>query len=472
MLFMIKQSNTIYAFESDVFCNMRGLTLGLNEPTQDPGNPIITPGFNGEVDAAMTQFLATIQPEDNGWRMWYSGRSNDCKLNPCTAWSDDGISWKPQGVLQGVPGSSEIVNIYKEDGVYYMPVKDIFSLRPEHAVSSHVKNLIADEMRSLDTSGTPGVSGLATSVDGLNFKFHKKSTPLLPIKFEVPRIYKHKNKYFMSGQTGGAFMKMPNARITVFATSEDMEKWNLENTVFINNSHDTQTHCGITPIKQIDDRLLIGLGGRFDDASEIIDQHFEITLLYSYDGINWNPVVPEMSHRSWIRRGRRGDWDFGGVEQGDGLIEIGEKAYIYYGGSGVGNIPTPRYWLPGTGAIGRSVFTKDRFAYLTPKIGWEGVFVKSFCKSGRLDFELIEPRAVYLNVEIPPKGCAAGSYVRVSIFDCQNILISEKTIIQGGSSVVVPFGFSDLKRCCKVCVELNCTGHLDCAPRLYAVYYE
>lgn len=469
---MINQKKTLYAFEKDMFELCEGISVVLEEPRPDPANPIVRPGESGDPDEAMTQFLSSLLPYRGGWGMWYAGRDFRGNITPLFAESEDGGSWTKRGPLSGVETRSEVVSIFCEDGIFRLPLKDVFGLKPDHARDEDGRQRICREMTMASVQGVPCVFGFAESEDGIHFKAPSYERPLVPIKFEVPRVYRFKGRYLMSGQSNGGWVGEPEVgRVVVFATSDDLKNWTLSDTVMTNASWNRQTHCGIAPIKTIDDRLLIGLGGRFDDAPDIPDQHFDITLLYSYDGIDWRFVNDDLERRSWIRRGRPGEWDFGGVEQGEGLVEVGDDAMVYYGGSGVGNLPTPQGpWMPGTGAVGRVLFRRDRFAYARPAIGWTFMGGREPRRATirTRPIELSQDRGVTLNVVVPDVEHAR---VEVVFLDQQGEEIGSATIRESGVAVDIPVESKGISGPVKLELVLHGGPMPDAVPRLYAIEY-
>lgn len=467
---MLKQSSTLYAFETDRFESVERLTCVPEEPTPDADNPILGPGGPGEPDEAMTQFLGSIVKADDTWMMYYCGRSSDGLLSPCLATSTDGLTWTRHGLVQGVPRTSECTSVLVHDGRFIIPVKDDRRLRPEEAGCETHRRMVEREIAVTRRTGVPVLNTLATSDDGRTFRAIERETPMLTMKFEVPRIVHFQGRFVMNGQTNGPWVGCGPSRVTAFYTSGDLEHWQLEPVVFENRSWNRQTHCGIAPIKQVDQRLLIGLGGRFDDAAEIPDQHFDITLLYSYDGLAWRPVCPELERRSWIRRGRPGEWDFGGVEQGQGLVERGDDAWVYYGGSGVGNLPTGS-WIPGTGAIGRVHLKRDRFAFLRPTIGW-GFFKNTEPFSGSLTTGPLvrSDRELSLNVLLPER--AESARVEVDLLDPRsNEVIGSGTVTRPGVRSTVELSADAPGREVKLRLRLIGGPKPDQVPKLYAIEY-
>lgn len=375
---MITQTQTLYAFEADYMESCEGLSLSLEEPTPDNANPILGPGHPGAPDDGKICYTGTVAPWRDGYGMWYQAEDLQQRLTRCFAFSPDGMQWKRRGVI-GQGSFNEIgnsFNVWCDGDRFYTPLTALETLLPEQIPDQRRRKMAAHEMAANGRHGITSFIGLATSADGLMWTLPEARPPEIRFKLETPRLYRFRDRYLMNAQTNGGWFESPHpsGRVVVFFHSDDLVHWETHPVCMTNESHQSihgQTHVGIVPIKCIDDRLLLGVGGRFDDAAELADQHWDITLLYSYDGLKWHSVVPGHERRSWIRRGRRGEWDFGGVV-GMGLVENGDDAAVYYNGTAIGNCSHsfPLY-DPGPCAVGRACFTRDRFASLQPAVGWK-----------------------------------------------------------------------------------------------------
>jgi hypothetical protein len=332
-------------------------------------------------------------------------------------------------------------------------------------------------IRKTGRDGVVTFVGVATSEDGVNWSLPPE-TPRLPMKLETPWLYRFQGRYLMSAQTNGTWFDPPDpaSRIVVFFESDDLIHWKTAPECMTNTAHESihgQTHVGIVPIKCIDDRLLIGLGGRFDDGRELTDQHFEITLLYSYDGLHWRPVTPDHERRSWIRRGRRGEWDYGGVAA-MGMVEHGEEAAVYYTGTRVGNAcHTQPLYDPGSCQVGRVRFARDRFAALQPSVGWKtlNAGAADTVVAGTLttrELTLSGDRRPTLNLAMPTDSAAR---VVVDVIGPDGASIDSAEIRTGGVAVPVPLTRDVPSGPVRLRVTMEGGPAPDRVPRLFAIEY-
>jgi hypothetical protein len=477
---MLRQSNTLYAFEHERFEEVSGLSLILQEPAPDPANPILAAAAPGAPDDGKLCYPGTVAPWGDGYGMWYQAEDRQHRLTRCFAYSADGLHWERRGVVDGDDfhdiGNS--FNVWDDGEQFLAPVTALATLRPHQIPDPRRRQLAEEQMASGGRDGITCFIGLATSPDGLRWTVPERA-PAIPMKLEAPRLYRFQGRYIMNTQTNGVWFDPPHpaGRVVVFFHSDDLRTWEMHPACMTNRAHESlggQTHIGIVPIKCIDDRLLIGLGGRFDDAEELTDQHWDITLLYSYDGLTWRPVAPAHERRSWLRRGRQGEWDFGGVV-GMGLIEHGDLAAVYYNGTTIGNCSHsfPLY-DPGPCAVGRASFPRDRFAALQPTVGWKAYALpeRAHTVQGVVTTKpivLSADRPLALNIELPSPGGQAA--VEVEILTPDGTVYDSACVQQGGIAVPVPLSKPVLDRPVQVRISLTGGSAPDRVPVLYAVYY-
>lgn len=475
---MLSQARTLYAFERDMFEQTSGLSLSLDEPSPDRGNPVVAPGRPGDSDDGKICYTGSVLPWHGGYGMWYQAEDRNHRLTRCFAFSTDGLVWDRRGAIAGVDfhavGNS--FNVCSLDGMLLSPLTVLETLLPHQIPDPRRRALAELQMSSGGRRGITGFVGLATSSDGIAWSVPGR-TPVIPMKLETPRLYRFQGRYIMNGQSNGVWFEPPHpaSRIVVFFCSDDLVNWQMQPACMANQAHGPQggqTHCGILPIKRIDDRLLIGLGGRFDDAAELTDQHFDITLLYSYDGLDWRPVAPVHEHRSWIRRGRPGDWDSGGVVA-MGLTEQGDDAAVYYHGTAIGNCSHSfPFYDPGPCAVGRVRFRRDRFASLRPTVGWNAYALRAVAGAHGVvttkPLERTEECPFRLNIDLPVGTAAA---VEAEVLDPEGRVLDTARVTHGGVAVPIPFSRpipSGLYR-----LRLTMTGGQapDTVPRLFAICY-
>ncbi len=492
---MLRQPRTLYAFETGMFEKLSGLSLCMEEPAPDTANPVLTVGAPGAPDDGKLCYTASVARWGDGYGLWYQAEDRQHRLTRCVAVSPDGLEWEKRGVIgEGIFNSiGNSFNVWNDGNRFIAPLTALGGgcpgsaspndspyapLRLEEIPDARRRTLAAQAIASSGREGITTFIGMATSPDGLQWHM-PTHTPRIPMKLEAPWLYRFQGRYIMNAQTNGAWFDPPHpvGRVVVFFSSDDLIHWGIHPRCMTNTAHEAiggQTHVGIVPIKCIDDRLLIGLGGRFDDAVELTDMHFEVTLLYSYDGLDWKPVAPAHERRNWIRRGRHGEWDFGGVA-GMGLIENGDEAAVYYTGTAIGNCSHsfPLY-DPGPCAVGRTCFQRDRFAALQPTVGWNAFAITDLAKSARgtlttHPLELQAGRQLTLNVAFPVNKREAG--VEVEILAPDGTLHESARLSNGGIAVPVPLNKPMLEEPVRIRITMTGGSAPDAVPRFFAMEY-
>ena len=487
---MLHQTRTLYAFETAAFESVEGMSLSLEEPTPDPANPIVPTGAAGEPDDRRLCYTASIGPWGGGHGMWYQAQDARRRLTRCFASSTDGWAWRKHGVIgEGLFNTiGNGFNVWHDGDRYLAPLTSLghdpsvaeayAALRPADVPDPRRRLAVEKQIARSGRAGVPTFIGVANSDDGLRWSM-PRPLPRIPMMLEAPRLYRFGGRYIMNAQTHGAWFDPPvkgPRRVALF-TSDDLVHWQPHPQPVANTAHESiggQTHVGVVPIKRIDDRLLIGLGGRFDDGDELTDQHFDVTLLFSTDGLAWNPLVPGHERRNWVRRGRPGEWDFGGVA-GIGLVERGDEAAVYYSGTAVGNgsHAFPSY-DPGPCQVGRVRLGRDRFAALQPRVGWKAIFesARADAAAGSLTTHplTLDPRRpVSLNIQMPRGASRAVASVELLRPDATPCDRAEVTT--GGIAVPVPFQHPPPREPVRLRITLTGEAAPDRVPRLFAIEY-
>lgn len=314
--------------------------------------------------------------------------SSDGNGHVAYAESTDGVNWiKPvlnlkkfcgntsNNLVSGLPAGTDNVSVIQDDdGLFKAAVMDCQGLKQEH---------ISDEklLAHWDSfTCCPTFAGIAQSSDGINWDYDRPAFPPIPEKLECCRLFKIKDKYILSGQQLKPWYQGPDyGRIVSFYVSNDLKTWEKQSAFYVNS--DTQCHVGIAPLKLLGSGI-VGLAGRFFNAPELPDQHFEIGLVYSTNGLDWQEVFPG---QSFVRRNLPNYWDNGGILQGQGALDIDDETCFYYSGIDVGNTPLSK------AKIGRCYFPSNHFGYLGLKVGWDIASDKQRC--GELLTKLYTPDA-------------------------------------------------------------------------------
>lgn len=489
---MLQQTRTLYAFESDEFEEVQDLSLCLEEPVPDEDNPVVKPGDPGDPDDSKICYTASVERCREGYGMWYQAEDRQGRHTRCFASSPDGFQWAKHGVVgDGIFNTlGNSFNVYNDGERFLAPLTSLgtdpsidpafAALRPQDIPDSRRRSIAERGIAKSGRQGIPTFVGVASSADGLQWEM-PAPTPRLPMMLETPWICRFQGRYIMNAQTHGSWFDppVPGVRRVAFFTSDDLIDWTPHPAPMVNEAHEAiggQAHVGIVPIKCIDDRLLIGLGGRFDDGSELPDMHYGITLLHSSNGLDWKPVVPSHERRNWIRRGRPGEWDVGGVAQ-MGMVENGDQAAVYYVGNQKGNgSHSLGMYDPGRFQVGRARFRRDRFAALQPSVRWKAIFPAT-CERGARGTVTTRPislspdRPLALNVDIPSTGGSDAGAVNVELLGPEDAVIDAATIREGGIDKAVPLKRTPPEHPVRLRITMTGACAPDRVPRLYAIRY-
>ena len=124
----------------------------------------------------------------------------------------------------------------------------------------------------------------------------------------------------------------------------------------------------------------------------------DLGFVMSNDGINFREPMNEWV---FLHRGEDGQWDQGGLLQGQGFENVGEQTYIYYGAW------DPRHWQgsPPRGGVGIATLPRDRFGYLTVnqvtlgKGNYQMPEIVSDFITAPIEIDADSPRRFYVNAE-------------------------------------------------------------------------
>lgn len=91
--------------------------------------------------------------------------------------------------------------------------------------------------------------------------------------------------------------------------------------------------------------VLLGVSGRWHGAKDWKDVTVDLGFVMSNDGLRFREPLHEWT---FLKRGSDGEWDQGGLLQGQGFENIGAQTLIYYGAW------DPRNWqgAPPRGGVG------------------------------------------------------------------------------------------------------------------------
>jgi hypothetical protein len=391
-LFDETQVTTLFAFDNVSIPHAQNLRMEMRSPKKHPRNPVLTRGAPRTPDAKGVQFYGSIIRENNKYRLWYVAFDDDKENKVASnrwraayAESEDGINWvKPNLGLVKYAGNKNNNLILTEPSPFgFVNVKVL--LDPEdpdparrYKISSHV---YFRHNRRLGTL-MPFVSA-----DGLTWKseremktqkseMQKKDIILPGIHFEPSGgLYKWDGMFYASGQNSMDAPRPYHGRVARAYRSPDFFNWSQTSTMaFTRTAQNTllgagrsregeQTHEGISVWNR--GNILLGISGVWHGAKEWKDVTIDLGFVVSNDGMHFREPAYE-----WIflKHGKDGEWDQGGLIQGQGFENIGDETFIYYGAW------DPRHWEqePVRGGVGIAVLPRDRFGDLVVEKAGEG----------------------------------------------------------------------------------------------------
>ncbi|EDL57040.1 hypothetical protein PM8797T_19512 [Gimesia maris DSM 8797] len=191
---------------------------------------------------------------------------------------------------------------------------------------------------------------------------------LPPLHFEpVGGLYKWDGLYYVNGQNAIAASRPYHGRVVRQFISPDFETWSHASTVgFVRpqqyhllgpgrSREGEQNHEGVSVWNR--GNVLLGISGIWHGAREWKDVTIDLGFVVSNDGVQFRQPAYEWT---FLKRGADGEWDQGGLLQGQGFENIGGQTFVYYGAW------DPRHWKgsPPRGGVGIVTLPRDRFADL------------------------------------------------------------------------------------------------------------
>lgn len=386
------EMRTLFAFDSVAIPFTQNLRLEMKQPERHAANPVVRRGAPGSPDAHGVQFYGSIIKEGGKYRLWYVAFDDDVKSKvPSARWraayaeSADGVTWtKPNLGLVEFRGSmnNNLVDVGGAWGFVNLKViRDETDPDParRYKMTTHVY------FRHNTRLGTllPFVSA-----DGFSWKPVKDVEPVkgelkkadlfLPgVHFEpCGGLYQWDGQYVITGQNALPGTDHYQGRVVRLYRSADFVNWSATSSIaFVRTpQHDylgagrsregEQNHEGISVWNR--GNVLLGIAGRWHGAAEWKDVRVDLGFVISNDGLNFREPKHEWT---FLERGRDGEWDQGGLLQGQGFENIGDETFVYYGA-----------WDPRPtggkevrrGGIGIAKLPRDRFADLVVDTSGEG----------------------------------------------------------------------------------------------------
>jgi hypothetical protein len=374
---------TLFAFDEVSIPFSQNLKLVMQSPKRHPANPVVGRGGPEAPDSWAVQFYGSVIRAAGKFRMWYvaAGKDRPERTGPRSSpWrvayaeSVDGVNWvKPDLGLVEYNGnrSNNLVSLDRRLGVVNLKVlHEPGSVHP-YKMGTHVwfpKNDVR-----LGTFAPYG------SKDGVRWQLLLDAEPrdneLLPADMVLPALhfepvgglYKWDGLYHLSGQNAIIATRPYHGRVVRKFISSDFVNWSPASAIgFVRH----QQHLLLGPGRSREGEqnheavsvwnrgnVLVGISGIWHGAKEWGKVTVDLGLVISNDGIRFRQPAHEWT---FLERGEDGEWDQGGLLQGQGFENVGDQTFIYYGAW------DPRAWQksPPRGGVGIATLPRDRFADL------------------------------------------------------------------------------------------------------------
>ncbi|MES2694685.1 MAG: hypothetical protein V4773_14515 [Verrucomicrobiota bacterium] len=384
------KGQTLFAFDDVSIPFTRSLRIEMHAPEKYSGNPVLGRGKSGEADSWAIHFYGSVIRVDGKFRMWYVGTGDERGQNThhdTSLWrvlyaeSTDGVNWvRPKLGMVDYRGNKQN-NIMRLDP--FMGTINIKVLHePEDPDPTRRYKMVthAHWMKGDARHGTLAPYG---SADGLNWKLLVDITPdkhtemprdklLLPdVHFEpAGGLYKWDGFYYATGQNPIPAARHYYSRIARAYRSSDFVEWSQTSNInflrhmqyvdkYSRGNDGKQTHEGISVWNR--GNVLLGMYGQWEGAKSwpgiTINQGFVV----SNDGLNFREPVQEWL---FMKVGPDGTWDEGGLMQGQGFENVGDKTYIYYGSGDLRTWTAYKKPIPPRGSVGLATVPRDRLGDL------------------------------------------------------------------------------------------------------------
>ena len=444
------QGTTLFAFDNVAIPHTQNLRLEMRQPIRHPLNPVVKRGAPGAPDAHGVQFYGSIIEDGGKYRMWYVAFDDDVTSKaPSSRWraayaeSADGVNWvKPDLGLVEYRGSkmNNLVDVGGAWGFVNLKViKDAADPDPSrrYKMTTHVYYRHQTRLGTL----LPFVSA-----DGMTWRPVKDVKPLkgelrkedlLVPGFHLEAgcgLYQWDGQFILTAQNAMPHTHLYQGRVVRLHRSADFVNWSATSTLaFVRTpQHEylgagrsregEQNHEGIAVWNR--SNLLLGIYGRWHGAAEWKDVTIDLGFVLSNDGLNFREPQHEWT---FLGRGEDGQWDQGGVIQGQGFANIGGQTFIYYGAwdpRATGGQEVKR------GGIGIAVLPRDRFGDLRVDSSNEGPGNYQLPKiTSELVTSTIQIRKPHFFVNADGLGEAAA--LRISVLDhLERLIPGSETMVR------------------------------------------
>jgi hypothetical protein len=391
-LFDETKVTTLFAFDKVSIPHTQNLKLEMRQPLRFEGNPVLRRGEAGAVDAHGVQFYGSIIRDGGKYRMWYVAFDDQVdhavkseRWRAAYAESVDGVTWvKPELGLVDFRGSKKN-NLVDVGGAWGFVNLKVIKDEADPDASRRYKMVTHVYFRHNTRLGTllPFVSA-----DGLTWRPVKEVNPvkgemrkqdlLVPGFHLEPAcgLYQWDGQYFLTAQNAMPHTHHYQGRVVRLHRSADFVNWSSTSTLaFVRDVQHAylgagksregeQNHEGIAVWPR--GNVLLGVYGRWHGAAAWKDVSVDLGFVMSNDGHTFREPKHEWT---LLERGKDGEWDQGGIIQGQGFENIGDQTFLYYGAwdpRATGGPEVKR------GGVGIAALPRDRFADLMVDTSGEG----------------------------------------------------------------------------------------------------
>ena len=489
-LFDETKATTLFAFDNVAIPHTQNLKLEMRQPVRHEANPVVKRGEPGTLDAHGVQFYGSIIRDGGKYRLWYVAFDDAVKSKVASerwraAYAEgvDGVNWvKPNLGLVEFDGNKNN-NLVDVGGAWGFVNLKVIKDESDPDASRRYKMTTHVYFRHHTRLGTllPFVSA-----DGLTWRPVKE---VKPVKGELRKedllvpgfhlepacgLYQWDGQYFLTAQNAMPSTQHYQGRVVRLHRSADFVNWSATSTLaFVRTpQHEylgagrsregEQNHEGIAVWNR--GNVLLGIYGRWHGAAAWKDVTVDLGLVLSNDGHNFREPKHEWT---FLERGKDGEWDQGGVIQGQGFENIGGQTFVYYGAwdpRGTGGPEVKR------GGVGIAVLPRDRFADLVVDTSGEG---PGDYQMPKVTAELVtdsctvtKPR-FFVNAD----GLGEEAALRVDVLDHLERPISGYSAVVRQNGFQTPVDFkSDMKLPDRVRLRIMFEGTKRTDIRLSAIY--
>jgi len=410
---------TLFAFDDVSIPFTQNLKLRMRSPRRHPANPVVKIGEKGTIDSWAVQFYGSVnrEPKSGKFRMWYCASSledrRDRSIPRSAMWrvayaeSDDGVHWtKPNIGLVESQGdtNNNLVRLDPAMGVLNLKVlHEPNDPNPEHRykMGAHVwypKNDVRLGTIAPYASADGLTWKLMVDVEPVDGEIPQDETLIPPLHFEpMGGLYKWDGLYHLCGQNANGATRPYHGRVTRMFVSPDFVNWSQSSAVgfvrtpqhqLLGNGRSLegeQTHEGVSVWNR--GNVLVGVSGLWHGAKDWENIRVDLGFNISNDGVRFREPL---HNHVFLKRGATGEWDQGGVLQGQGFENVDDHTYIYYGACDYSRAHSS----PPRGGVGIVTLPRDRFAEL----------VVDEKMKGRGNYQMTEIESRFMTASIPVQG--------------------------------------------------------------------